>query len=78
MQKKFKDFSQEDIARLVNSPAGQQLMAFLEQQDPNVLRQAAQQAKTGQTQQAKKTLQQVLSSPEVLRLLQQLGGTDHG
>ena len=78
MQKKFKDFSQDDISRLVTSPAGQQLMALLQQQDPKLLQQAARQAKNGQTEQAKNTLQQLLSSPEVTRLLQQLGGTNHG
>lgn len=78
MEQKFKDISQDDIARLVNSPMGKQLIAFLQKQDQAILNQAARQARSGQTQQAKDTLQQVFSSPEIRRLLQQLGGADHG
>ena len=74
MQKKNQDFSMEEVMRLAKSPAGQQLLAMLKQQDSVKLEQAAAQAKTGDYTQASQTLSAMLSSPEAQKLLKELGG----
>lgn len=74
MEKKNQDFSMEEVMRLAKSPAGQQLIAMLKQQDSTKLEQAAAQAKTGDYSQAGQTLSAMLSSPEAQRLLKELGG----
>ena len=74
MQKKNQDFSMEEVMKLAKSPAGQQLLAMLKQQDNAKLEQAAAQAKTGDYSQASQTLSAMLSSPEAQKLLKELGG----
>ena len=74
MQKKNQDFSMEEVMRLAKSPAGQQLIAMLQQADNAKLEQAVTQAKTGDYAQASQTLSAMLSSPEAQRLLKELGG----
>ncbi len=74
MQKKNKDFSMEEVMRLAKSPAGQQLLAMLQQGDNAKLQQAVTQAKTGDYSQASQTLSGLLSSPEAQKLLKELGG----
>lgn len=73
MQKKSEDFSVQEAMRLAKSPAGQQLLALLQQQNSPALQQAAQQASQGDYTQASQTLQQLLTSEEAKRLLSQLG-----
>ena len=72
MQKKSDDFSLQDIMRLANSPAGQQLIAMLQKQNNPEFRQAATQAASGNYSQAKKTVQTLLRDPQIRALLQQL------
>ena len=74
MQKKNQDFSMEEVMRLAQSPAGQQLLAMLQQADTAKLQQAMTQAKTGDFSQASQTLSGILSSPEAQRLMKELGG----
>ena len=74
MQKKLEDFSKEDIMRLAQTPAGQQLIAMLKQTDTARLQQAITQAQTGDLAQASQTLSALLSSPEAQKLMKQLGG----
>lgn len=74
MEKKSQDFSMEEVMRLAKSPAGQQLIAMLQQKDSATLSQAAAQAKAGDFSQASQTLSAMLSSPEAQRLLKELGG----
>ena len=74
MEKKFQDFSMEDIMRLAKSPAGQQLMAMLQQGDKTQLQHAMSQAKGGDYTSAGQTLSDMLSSPEAQKLLKELGG----
>lgn len=63
----------QEVMRLAKTPAGQQLIALLQQSDPTALRNAAEQASGGHYQQAKNTLEPLLSSPEIQKLLKQLG-----
>lgn len=74
MQKKNQDFSMEEVMRLAKSPAGQQLIAMLQQADNTKLEQAVTQAKTGDYAQAGQTLSTMLSTPEAQKLLKELGG----
>ena len=74
MEKKSQDFSMEDVKRIAKSPAGQQLMALLQQRDSDALAQATAQAKAGNYAQAGQTLSAILSSPEAQKLMKELGG----
>lgn len=74
MQEKNQNFSMEELMKLANSPAGQQLMAMLKSQDSSKLEQAAAQAKSGDYAQAGQTLSSMLSSPEARKLIKELGG----
>ena len=73
MDKKNQDFSMDEVMRLAKSPAGQQLMAMLQQKDPQALQQAAMQASQGDYKTAGQTLSAVLSSPEAQKLMKELG-----
>lgn len=74
MQKDFSRFSMQDAAKLANSPEGKQLLNLLQKSGSNNLQDAVTQAKSGNYEQAKQILTPLLSSPEVQKLLQQLGG----
>ena len=74
MQKKSQDFSMEEIMRLAATPAGQKLLAMLQQGDSAQLQQAVSQAEAGNYAQASRTLSAMLSSPEARKLLKELGG----
>ena len=74
MQKKSQDFSLEQAKQLMGSPAGQQLLRLLQQQDSNALQEAAELAKKGDYRAAGQTLNSLLSSQEAKKLIEQLGG----
>ena len=74
MDKKSQDFSMEEVMRLAKSPAGQQLLALLQQKDSAALAQATAQAKSGNYSQAGQTLSSLLSSSEAQKLMTELGG----
>ena len=74
MAKKSQDFSMEDVMRIAKSPAGQQLMALLQQTDSAAVVEATAQAKAGNYSQAGQTLNALLSSPEAQKLRKDLGG----
>lgn len=74
MQKDPKNFSMQDAMRLASTPAGRQLLAILQQSDSAAMRSAMEQASNGNYEQAKQVLGPLLASPEVQKLLQQLGG----
>lgn len=74
MQKKSEDFSIQEAMRFAKSPAGQQLLAMLQQSDTGELQKAMDQAVAGDYGQAKQTVSSLLTDPEIQKLLQQLGG----
>ena len=74
MQKNSGNFSVEDVQRMANSPAGQQLMALLQQSDSRQLQSAAEKAADGDYESARRALTPLLNSPQVQALLKQLGG----
>ena len=73
MQKNSEDFSMQEALRLAQSPAGQQLLAMLRQQDAGQLRQAMEQASAGDLHNARKTVEAMMSTPEMQKILGQLG-----
>ncbi len=73
MQKNSQDFSMEEALRLAKSPAGQRLLAMLQQQDTGQIQQAMAQANAGDYTNASKTIGSLLTSPEAQRLLRELG-----
>ena len=77
MQKNSQNFSMQELLRLANSPAGQQLLAYLQENNPNGVKQAMTQAASGNQQELGKTIAQLLSSPQAQELLHKLEG-DHG
>jgi hypothetical protein len=78
MQKKSDDFSLQEAMRLANSPAGQQILAMLRQNNPHQLQQAMGQAASGNYTQAQYTLKSLLQDPQLQTLLRQLQEGNHG
>lgn len=74
MQKNSQNFSIEEAKRLANSEAGQQLLAYLQQNSGNKLNHAMQLAAAGDSQQLKEALSSLMASPEAKALMQKLGG----
>lgn len=74
MEKKSEDFSMADAMRIAQSPVGQQLLETLKRSDTGELKKAMDQASAGNFAQAKKELSAIMASPEIKRLLEQLGG----
>ncbi|MBO5078252.1 MAG: hypothetical protein J6B67_01040 [Oscillospiraceae bacterium] len=74
MQKNSDNFSMQEALRLAKSPAGQQLLALLQQSDPDAMKKAMQQASKGDYSQIQQTLAPLLASEDVQKLLRQMGG----
>ena len=74
MQKNFENFSMQEALRLAKSPAGQQLIALLQQTESEKIQQAKDQADAGDYDSVKTTLASVLENEEVKALMKQLGG----
>ena len=78
MQKNSQDFSMQEAMRLAKTPAGQQLLALLQQADKRSVNQAMAKAAAGDYEQAKALLGPLLASEEARALLAQLGGSGNG
>lgn len=74
MQNNHRNFSPEDAMALAKTPAGQQLIEILQKSNKATIQDAMQQASAGNMEQVKQTLEPLLSSPEIQKLLRQLGG----
>lgn len=74
MQKKSDNFSMEDAMRFVNSPAGKQLMAMLQQSNGGAVQKAMEQAAKGNMEQAKETIKGLTLTEDMKNLLKQSGG----
>lgn len=74
MEKKTEDFSIADAMRIAKSPIGQQLLETLKRSDNGELQKAMDQVSAGNFDLAKKELSSIMASPEIKRLLEQLGG----
>lgn len=62
----------QDAIRAAQSEAGQQLLALLQQSDPQTLRKAMAHAAAGDLMQAKEALETLMSSPEAKKLAKKL------
>ena len=78
MQKNPNNFSMQEALRLAKSPAGQQLLALLQQSDPAALQKVMEQASSGEYSQIPQMLAPLLASEEAKKLLQQMGGRVDG
>lgn len=66
------NFSPEHLRRLLSSQEGRQLMALLQRDGGQALRQAAAQAKEGNTHAAQELLRPMADNPEAAALLKKL------
>lgn len=73
MEQNSNNFSMQEIMRLANSPAGQQLIQLLKQKNNQQMQQAVTQFQAGDRESAKQALSQILNDPKAKELLQQLG-----
>ena len=72
MQNNSQNFSMQDMMRIAQSPTGQQLISLLKQSDPSQLKKLSAMASSGNMDQAKDVLQQMLRSNEAQTLMQKL------
>lgn len=73
MQKNSPDISQENVRRMAQDPAMQQLLHSLSAADPQALHTAISQAKHGDLEAAGKTLSALLDNAQLREALRQLG-----
>ena len=66
------NFSAEDVKKIAQSKAGQDLYALLQQTQSQQLKDAMAQAAAGDMEQVKKTVSAMMTSPEAKALLDQL------
>lgn len=72
MQNKPDNFSMQDAMRLANSPAGKELIATLRSAGGSDLQQAQKAVAKGDYESAKQSLSQILKSPQIQALLQEM------
>ena len=77
MEENSNNFSMQDMMRLAGTPAGQQLLNHLQKKNSRQLQMAIAYAVSGQMDQAKTILTELIGDPESQKLIQQLGG-NHG
>ena len=77
MEENSNNFSMQDMMRLAGTPAGQQLLNHLQKKNSKQLQMAIAYAVSGQMEQAKTILTELIGDPESQKLIRQLGG-DHG
>ena len=64
----------QQLLRLAQSPAGKQLLQYLQQQNGSALKAAADLASSGNYEAAKNKLSGIMCTPEAQQLLKQLEG----
>ena len=77
MQENSNNFSMQDMMRLAGTPAGQQLLDHLQKKNGKQLQMAIAHAVSGNMDQAKALLSEMIGDPESQKLIRQLGGS-HG
>ena len=75
---KQKGISIEEAKKLAQSEAGQKLYSALQQTHGDKMQEALTQISTGQYDEVKKTLSEMLNSPEIKKLFRQMGGAGDG
>ena len=74
MAEKFDQYSMEEMMAVAKSPAGQQLLALLQQSAGRDMQQAVRKAAAGDMAGAKELLSPALADPKIQALLAQMGG----
>ena len=74
MEKQNQDFSIQEAMKLIQSPAGQQLLQMLQSSEDPALQRAMEQATRGDIGKAKQSLQHLIADEQIQKLLAQLGG----
>jgi len=78
MQKKSEDFSVQEAMRLANTPAGQQLLAMLRQENSDQMAKIMDMAKAGDMTGAGNALKTMLTDRQVQALLKKMEDQSHG
>ena len=81
MQKKSegnRDFSMEQAMKMAQSDAGKELFALLQSTQGDRLRTAMDQAATGDIEQVKKTMEEIMASRQARELLAKMRGENDG
>ena len=74
MEENSNNFSMQDMMRLAGTPAGQQLLNHLQKKNSKQLQMAIAHAVSGNMDQAKSHLTEIIDHPESQKLIRQLGG----
>ena len=77
MEENSNNFSMQEMMRLAGTPAGQQLLDHLQKKNDKQLQMAIAHAVSGNMDQAKALLSEMIGDPESQKLIRQLGG-NHG
>ena len=72
------DFSLNDAKKLAQSDAGRQLFSLLQATQGDKLQAAMDQAAAGDMTQVKKTVQELMASPQARQLLEKMRGGNNG
>lgn len=78
MEENSNNFSMQDMMRLAGTPAGQQLLNHLQKKNSKQLQTAIAHAVSGNMDQAKALLSEMIEDPESQKLIRQLGGSHGG
>lgn len=62
----------DEVKRMAESKAGQQLLTLFQTQDPQIIQAAMKQASSGDMEQLKQTLASFIAKPEAQKLIRQL------
>ena len=77
MEENSINFSMQYIMRLAGTPAGQELLNYLQQKNQKQLQMAIAHAVSGNMDQAKEIISQLITDPKARKMVEQLGGS-HG
>ena len=72
------NFSMQDIMRLAGTPAGQELLNYLQQKNQKQLQMAIAHAVSGNMDQARTFIAQLANDPQAQKLIKQLGDCHGG
>ena len=78
MHKNSSEFSMNEAKRLAQSEKGQQLISLLQSKDSPALSSAMDRATAGDLNAAKEAISALMADPQVMALLNQLGGSSNG
>ena len=78
MEENSINFSMQDMMRLAGTPAGQELLNYLQQKNQKQLQMAIAHAVSGNMDQARTLIAQLANDPQAQKLIKPLGGSHGG